>query len=143
MLDEQNNEDVLPALLSDGEAVIPENYNLDAVSDLIKDYISKVDQTEDTEEIPVEEPVVEEVRIEDTTKPVKVEAKAEPKKKAKVVEESEKIIAVFSTKNVTWNGVGKVNRGYNIVTQEEADKWVTRDHIRLATPQEVAREYGL
>jgi hypothetical protein len=68
----------------------------------------------------------------------------EPKKKpaAKPAKAEEKI-AVFSTRNVTWNGVGKVYRGYNIVTQEQADKWVTRDHIRLATPQEVAKEFGL
>jgi hypothetical protein len=39
--------------------------------------------------------------------------------------------------------VGKVNRGYNIVTEEEAEQWATRNHIRIATPQEVAKEYGL
>jgi len=138
MLDEKNNEDVFPALLSEGEAVIPENYNLDAVRDLVQDYIAKVDQAEETEEVSVEE-IAEEPKIEDSPKP----AKAETKKKAKPVEESEKIVAVFSTKNVTWNGVGKVNRGYNIVTQEEADQWETRSHIRIATPEEVAREYGL
>jgi hypothetical protein len=38
--------------------------------------------------------------------------------------------------------VGKVYRGYNIVTKEQADKWLTRDHIRLATPEEVAQEFG-
>jgi hypothetical protein len=52
------------------------------------------------------------------------------------------IVAVHSTRNVTWNGVGKVYIGYNIVSKEAADQWVTRDHIRLATPEEVAREYG-
>lgn len=143
MLNENNNEDVLPALLSEGEAVIPENFNLDAVKNLVKDYAAMVDQAEETEEVTVEEPAVEDVKIEDTVKPVKAEVKAETKKKAKPEHDSEKIIAVFSTKNVTWNGVGKVNRGYNIVTQEEADLWVTRSHIRLATPQEVAKEYGL
>jgi hypothetical protein len=55
---------------------------------------------------------------------------------------AKKTVAVYSTKNVSWGGVGKVNRGYNIVTQEEADKWATRDHIRIATPEEVAREFG-
>jgi len=51
-------------------------------------------------------------------------------------------VAVYSSKNVTWTGVGKVYRGYNIVTKEAADKWLTRDHTRLATPEEVAREFG-
>jgi len=139
MLNENNNEDVLPALLSEGEAVIPETFNLDAVKNLVEDYVARVDQAEETEEITVEETAKEEVKVEEVVKPVKTETK----KKAKPEEDSEKIIAVFSTKNVTWNGVGKVNRGYNIVTQEEADQWVTRSHIRLATPQEVAKEYGL
>lgn len=52
-------------------------------------------------------------------------------------------VAVHSTRNVTWPGVGKVYTGYNIVTKEAADKWKTRDHIRVATPEEVAKEFGL
>jgi hypothetical protein len=51
-------------------------------------------------------------------------------------------VAIYSTKNVTWNGVGKVYRGYNIVTKEVADQWLTRSHIRIATPAEVAQEFG-
>lgn len=52
-------------------------------------------------------------------------------------------VAVHSTRNVDWPGVGKVSKGYNIVTAEQADKWSTRDHIRIATPEEVAGEFGL
>ncbi len=52
-------------------------------------------------------------------------------------------VAVFSTKNVNWPGVGSVVKGYNIVSQENADKWATRSHIRIATPEEVAQEFGL
>ncbi len=51
-------------------------------------------------------------------------------------------VAIHSTKNVTWQEVGKVYRGYNIVTKDAADKWLTRSHIRLATPEEVAKEFG-
>jgi hypothetical protein len=72
-------------------------------------------------------------------KTVKKEIKKEPVKKDK----KEKTVAIHSTRNVTWNGVGKVYRGYNIVDEETAEKWLTRDHIRIATPQEVAKEYGL
>ncbi len=72
-------------------------------------------------------------------KTVKKEIKKEPAKKDK----KEKTVAIHSTRNVTWNGVGKVYRGYNIVDEETAEKWLTRDHIRIATPQEVAKEYGL
>lgn len=57
--------------------------------------------------------------------------------------EVENKVAVFSTKNVDWPGVGKVVKGYNIVSKEQSEKWITRNHIRIATPQEVAQEYGL
>ena len=59
------------------------------------------------------------------------------------VEKPKETIAVYSTRNVSWSGVGNVSRGYNIVTKAAADKWLTRDHIRLATPEEVAKEFGV
>jgi hypothetical protein len=52
-------------------------------------------------------------------------------------------VAIHSTKNVTWPGVGKVDRGYNIVSEAEAEKWLTRGHVRVATPEEIAAEYGV
>jgi len=55
---------------------------------------------------------------------------------------SNKTVAIYSSKNVSWTGVGKVYRGYNIVTPEQSEKWLTRNHIRLATPEEVAKEFG-
>jgi hypothetical protein len=64
-------------------------------------------------------------------------------KKEVVAEQPEKDnVAIYSTRNVTWSGVGKVYRGYNIVTKAALEKWVTRDHIRVATPEEVARDFG-
>jgi hypothetical protein len=73
-----------------------------------------------------------------------VTAKAPTRKKAPVKQSVKKnaTVAIHSTRNVVWNKIGKVEKGYNIVTQDEADKWLTRDHVRLATPEEVAREYG-
>jgi hypothetical protein len=65
----------------------------------------------------------------------------ERKKKEKVAEKKE-TVAIYSTKNVTWSEVGKVYRGYNIVEKEAAEKWLTRSHIRIATPEEVAKEFG-
>jgi hypothetical protein len=56
-----------------------------------------------------------------------------------LVESVEKV-ALFSTKNVSWPAVGKISKGYNIVSKEVADHWLTRSHIRLATPEEVKRE---
>jgi hypothetical protein len=70
-----------------------------------------------------------------TPRPVKQAVEASPTK-------SKKTVAIYSTKNVSWSSVGKVYRGYNIVTPEQAEKWLTRSHVRLATPEEVAKEFG-
>lgn len=70
--------------------------------------------------------------------------KREPKRvapKAKK-ENTEEKVALHSTRNVTWPEVGKVYRGYNVVSKSAADKWLTRDHIRIATPEEVAKAFG-
>jgi hypothetical protein len=66
---------------------------------------------------------------------------------AKVVEEEEpkedlNKVAVWSDKNVRWSGVGALVKGYNIVTKEAAEKWLSRGGIREATPEEVATHYG-
>ena len=66
----------------------------------------------------------------------------EPKKSSTKKAKKEDTVAIHSTKNVTWPGVGKVYVGYNIVGKEESEKWLTRSHIRIATPEEVAREFG-
>jgi hypothetical protein len=64
-----------------------------------------------------------------------------PNTSAKKEETKVEKVAIHSSKNVTWSGVGKVYRGYNLVTPEQAEKWLTRNHTRLATPQEVAQEF--
>lgn len=51
-------------------------------------------------------------------------------------------VAIYSEKRLFWNGIGEINRGYNIVTKEESDKWATLKAVRTATPEEVARYYG-
>ena len=66
---------------------------------------------------------------------------SEKKKQAKAPETKE-TVALYSTKNVTWSEVGKVYRGYNIVSKDASEKWLTRSHIRVATPEEVAKEFG-
>lgn len=69
-------------------------------------------------------------------KPVAKEVKEEPK-----ADEDEKV-AVWSKGNIRWTGVGALSKGYNIVTKEAAEKWLTREGIREATPEEVATYYG-
>lgn len=65
--------------------------------------------------------------------------KEEPVKNEKPAVEK---VAVFSTKNITVPGLGKVYRGYNIVTKDAANQWATKPYIRIATPEEVAKEFG-
>lgn len=51
-------------------------------------------------------------------------------------------VAVYSSSNLHWSSVGKITKGYNIVSKEEAEKWITHKSVRLATPEEVASFYG-
>lgn len=116
-------------------------------------------------ETPVE-PVVEPVVVEAPTEPVVVETPAQPaeepvqalgflqtgaigsmaadgpKKTIKQPHEDSNKVAIHSTKNVRWEEVGVLYRGYNIVTKEQADKWLTRSHVRIATPEEVKKVLG-
>jgi len=61
-------------------------------------------------------------------------------KKEKTVKD---LVAIYSPKNIYWSGVGKILKGYNIVERHNAEKWITKPGIRIADPEEVAKEYGL
>lgn len=65
-----------------------------------------------------------------------------PAKPAAKAGQKKATVAIYSDRNVSWNGVGRIEKGYNIVTKEQAAKWLTRNHVREATPEEVASEYG-
>jgi hypothetical protein len=54
---------------------------------------------------------------------------------------SEKV-ALHSTKSVRWEEVGSLTKGYNIVTKAQANKWLTRGHVRIASPEEVQKAFG-
>jgi len=64
-----------------------------------------------------------------------IEEKEEPKN---ITEK----VALWSNKNIRWSDVGAVNKGYNIVTKEASEKWLSKDGIRKATPEEVATYFG-
>jgi hypothetical protein len=66
----------------------------------------------------------------------------EPELKPKVEKPVDEKVALFSERNIFWNGVGEVVKGYNIVTKEVSEKWLTHNKVRIATPQEVAKHYG-
>ena len=51
-------------------------------------------------------------------------------------------VAVHSSKNLFKYGLGELKIGYNIVTKEASDFWVTHQAVRIATPEEVAQAYS-
>lgn len=52
-------------------------------------------------------------------------------------------VAIYSDKNLSWSGVGKLSKGYNFVTKEVAEKWLVHKAVRDASPEEVAAHYGI
>jgi hypothetical protein len=90
-------------------------------------------------------PRVEGDRKEDLPKAPEKKSKAvkkeEPKKEPKAVP-TDKVV-VFSSRNIHWQEVGQLNKGFNIVKKEAAEKWLTRKGaVRQATPEELAKHYG-
>ena len=67
-----------------------------------------------------------------------------PDPKKEVVEPSKinEKVALYSSKTLHWARVGQLIPGYNIVTKEASEKWLTRKQVRLATPEELASYYG-
>lgn len=64
------------------------------------------------------------------------------KEEKAVAENPKEKMALYSERNLHWNGVGALVKGYNIVTKEESVKWLTHKAVREASPKEVARHYG-
>lgn len=148
MSENTNNEEII-ATLSDGETIIP--------SEKVETIKKVVEEVTKTEPAKIAEAVKDSDAIElpkaSEEKPglayvadgvlgsTKV-AKAEPKPVVKKTAKKEETVAIYSSRNVTWAEIGKVYIGYNIVSKSASEKWLTRDHTRLATPEEVAKEFG-
>jgi hypothetical protein len=139
-MSENNNskfKDVPLAKLEDGEALIPHP--------LIEKYKEAVKAQEERNDVISSDKMATSPNLSVTSNEENVigSASAEKKEVSKPKDFREKdTVAVYSTRNVNWSGVGQVSKGYNIVTKQAADKWVTRNHIRIATPEEVARDFG-
>jgi hypothetical protein len=131
------NKDVTLAKLEDGEALIPHP--------LVEQYNKAVKDQEERNEVISSDKVATSPNVSVVSNEDNVigSGSADKKESAKAASAKEKdTVAIYSTRNVNWSGVGQVSKGYNIVTKQAADKWVTRDHIRIATPEEVARDFG-
>jgi hypothetical protein len=51
-------------------------------------------------------------------------------------------VALYSNRNIYWDGLGDLKVGYNIVSKEASEQWITRKAVRIAQPEEVASYYG-
>jgi hypothetical protein len=142
MATKKTNPKVTPAKLVEGEAVV--------TKELAKKYKESVKKLEDKENLQkmiksdnkpsggkkatslksAGESAIGSASANRSQKP---SAKSGPKKAT---------VAIYSDRNVSWIGVGKISKGYNIVTPEQAEQWLTRRHVREATPEEVASEFG-
>jgi hypothetical protein len=71
-----------------------------------------------------------------------------PENKEERVEEPDKAedltnkIALYSGKNLHMDNIGALKVGYNIVSKEASEKWLTHKLVRKASPEEVASYYG-
>lgn len=70
-----------------------------------------------------------------------------PENKEEIVEEASKStvlinkVALYSDKNLHMDNLGALKVGYNIVSKEASEKWLTHRLVRIASPEEVASYY--
>jgi hypothetical protein len=138
----KKTEEVVPAMLAEGEALIPKE-----LAEKYEEHVAKIQDKENRQKMVKSETKASggkkvasmhsagegAIGSASAERPKKPSAKAGPKKAT---------VAIYSDRNVSWVGVGKISKGYNIVTPEQAEKWLTRNHVREATPEEVASEFG-
>jgi hypothetical protein len=72
----------------------------------------------------------------------KTKKKRPEPKKPEPVEEKSSTVALLSSRNLVWQGLGKLVKGYNIVSADAAEKWLTLDAVRVATPEEIKTTLG-
>ena len=51
-------------------------------------------------------------------------------------------VALYSERNLHMDNLGALKVGYNIVSKEASEKWLTHRLVRIAPPEEIASYYG-
>jgi hypothetical protein len=51
-------------------------------------------------------------------------------------------VALYSERNLHMDALGALSVGYNIVSKEASEKWLTHRLVRIAQPEEVASYYA-
>lgn len=105
--------------------------------------------SENNENVQIENALVEDIKVEasapaeeqtqveelPTIEPAKVEEiKPEP---IKVPSAPAKTVVIYSLKDLTVPGIGSIKKGYNEVSQKDAEKWLTKNSVRLAKAEEI------
>jgi hypothetical protein len=54
---------------------------------------------------------------------------------------SDEKVALYSTKNLFKYGLGELKVGYNIVSKDASEFWVSHEAVREATPEELLEAY--
>ena len=57
-------------------------------------------------------------------------------------EEELPLEVVLADRNLYWSGVGKLKEGYNLVSKQDAEKWLRVKSVSSATASDLARSYG-
>jgi len=52
------------------------------------------------------------------------------------------MVALYSSKNLFKYNLGELSVGYNIVSKEDAENWLSHKAVRVAEPEEIAAYYG-
>ena len=71
--------------------------------------------------------------------PVNTEEQVEELDKTKTLVNK---VALYSQRNLHMDNLGALKVGYNIVSKEASEKWLTHRLVRIAQPEEVASYYA-
>ena len=71
--------------------------------------------------------------------PVNTEEQVEELDKTKTLVNK---VALYSQRNLHMDNLGALKVGYNIVSKEASEKWLTHKLVRIAPAEEVASHYG-
>ena len=71
--------------------------------------------------------------------PVNTEEQVEELDKTKTLVNK---VALYSQRNLHMDNLGALKVGYNIVSKEASEKWLTHKMVRIAPAEEVASYYG-
>lgn len=104
-----------------------------------KGYVFK--KIEEKEEAPKEE--TPKTTRKTTKKTTTSEKKSSPTTKPVEKKEEPSQVAVYSEGKLAHPALGRLTKGYNIVSPEQAKEWMNiSNKVRMATPEEVAIAYG-